>query len=172
MRTLTKGFVAIVVALAAALPPAASLAQPPAKPDDGRADLSGEWVLVAMERDGKRSDLRKEFSLFSQALTIRGDKFNSSAGAPFAGGIDEKGTFRVVGADRRVFRVDAEYTRTWSVGESNREGKSSHRGKELWELVDKDTLRICRADGENRPDKFETKKGDGRELSVYERKKP
>ena len=93
-------------------------------------------------------------------------------GPALAGWSEHRGTFKVVGVDKGVFRVDLEYTNTGPVGESNRTAKSQHVEKAIWDLVGKDEVRVCRTEGKDRPDKFETKKGDGRTVEVYKRKKP
>ena len=150
---------------------AASAAQPPADPKDDRADLTGTWVMVAFEQNGQRTDLRKTDVPVGGALVIQDQQFKRSTVAALVGGVDEKGKLKIVGAEKRVFKVDVEYTRSRGADDIRpNASESKHADKELWELVDKNTLRVCRApEKKERPDSFETKPGDGRGVVVYER---
>jgi uncharacterized protein (TIGR03067 family) len=167
MRSKVQWVLALGSALAVLL--SAASAQPPAEPE-GRAELAGTWALVAFEYEGKRTDLRKEGGLSYGSITIKGQEFTRGWGAAFVGGTDEKGTFKIASREKGVFKVDSDYTRHHGADDIRPTGtKSEHTDKELWELVDKDTLRICRAPGKDRPDSFKTKKDDGREVMEYTR---
>ena len=150
---------------------AASAAQPKDDPKDDRADLTGTWVMVAFEHNGQRTDLRKTELPVASVLTIRDQEFKRSTVAALAGGVAEKGKLKIVSAEKRVFKVDVEYTRFSGPDDIRpNTSESKHAEQELWELVDKNTLRVCRApEKKERPDGFETKNGDGRSVKVYER---
>ena len=167
MSTFLYTLAAGLTALGTWLPSGTAREDP--KPDDGRDQLSGKWQVVAWEADGEK--LPVLFSLVVQ-LDAKSGTYRMDLAAGLAGWSEHRGTFKVVGANKGVFRVDLEYTSTGPVGESNQTAKSKHSAKAIWELVGKDELRVCRTEGKERPDKFETKKGDGRTLEVYKRKKP
>lgn len=158
------GLAAIEAALPVSAPP------PEPKPAAGPEQLTGDWDLVACEEEGKRVDLRKDGRVFFGRLEVTRDTFAREVGAPFAGGNDEKGRFQVVVAEKGVFQVDVEYVRR-SSDDIRPDQSSEHTGQELWELVDQDTLRVCRAPGKSRPDSFTTEKGDGRATYEYQRAK-
>jgi hypothetical protein len=103
-------------------------------------------------------------------LDARSNRYRSDLAAGLAGWSESRGTFTVVGTDKGLLKVDLWYTHTGPVGESNRTATGKHRAKAIWELVGKDQLRVCKTEGKDRPDKFETKPGDGRTLEVYRRK--
>jgi uncharacterized protein (TIGR03067 family) len=150
---------------------AASAAQPKDAPKDDRADLTGIWVMVAFEQNGERTDLRKGNLPVGGSLTIKDQEFKRGTVAALVGGVDEKGKFKIVSAEKRVFKVDVEYTRFSGPDDIRpNASESKHADQELWELVDKDTLRVCRAPGKKeRPDSFKTKPGDGRGVVEYAR---
>src|SRR5262245_3211292 len=167
MRTFFYTLVAGVAALGPWVPPGPARADP--KADDWRDRLSGKWQVVAWEMDGQKLPI-----LFSQVVELdaKSGTYRMDLAAGLAGWSEHRGTFKVVGADKGVFQVDLEYTSTGPVGESNRTAQSKHTVKSIWELVSEDELRVCRTEGSVRPDKFETKNGDGRTVEVYKRKKP
>ena len=129
-------------------------------------------LFVTMVRKIKSDQIFEFPSVKPGSITIKGQEFKRGFGAAFVGGTDEKGTFKIASREKGVFKLDLDYTRDRSGDDIRPNGtKSEHSDKELWELVDKDTLRICRAPGKDRPDSFETKKGDGREVKEYTRAK-
>jgi uncharacterized protein (TIGR03067 family) len=140
----------------------------PAQPDGGRDDLTGTWQLTGFETDGQRIAV-----VVSEVLVLDAKKgtYSLRLAAGLAGGLDQKGTFEIVGTEKGMFKVDLMYTRTGQVGESNQTATSKHTERGLWKLEGKDTLVICSTEGKDRPDSLTTKKGDGRQLNVYERKK-
>jgi hypothetical protein len=135
-----------------------------------RADLSGTWIMVGWEADGQRIPLVMVGSVMR--LDLKKGTYHRTFSAGLAGGSTEKGDVEVVGAaGKRVLKIDLEYMHTGSVGESNREVTTTHVERAIAEVVDKDTLRMCATEGKVRPDGFTTKKGDGRRLLVFQRKK-
>lgn len=167
MRTVHCPLAAGLTALGLWLPPNPARADP--KPDDGRDRLTGTWQVVAWEMDGQKLPV-----LFAQVIQLdaKSGTYRMDLAAGLAGWLEHRGTFKVVGTDKGVFQVDLEYTNTGPVGESNRTAESRHTVNAICELVGKDELRVCRTEGKDRPDKFETKSGDGRTVEVYKRKKP
>jgi uncharacterized protein (TIGR03067 family) len=167
MRTVLYQLAVGLVALGPWLTPGSARADP--KPDDGRDQLSGKWQVVGWEKDGQKLPI-----LFSQVVQLdaKSGTYRLDLAAGLAGWSEHRGTLKVVGVDKGVFQVDLEYTNTGPVGESNRTVQSKHSVKAVWELVGKDELRVCWTEGKDRPDKFETKDGDGRTFEVYKRKKP
>ena len=157
----------LAAGLAAIGPPSPARADP--KTDDGRDQLSGKWQVIAWEMDGEKLPV-----LFSQVIELNAKTgaYRMNLAAGLAGWSEHRGTFKIVGVDKGVFRVDLEYTSTGPVGESNQTARSLHTEKAIWELVGKDELRVCRTEKKDRPAKFETKNGDGRTFEVYKRKKP
>ena len=166
MRGFINRWVAGLVALAALAQPGPSRADPK-KADDGRERLSGKWQVAAWEHDGEKLPV-----LFAEVVELdaKAGTYRMRLAVPLVGGLDHKGTFQIVGVDDGVFRVDLEYTATGPVGESNRTATSEHKEKAIWKLVGKDELWVCRTEGKDRPDQFETKKGDGRTVEVFKRK--
>jgi uncharacterized protein (TIGR03067 family) len=142
-----------------------------AKPDDGKADLEGKWELTAWERDGERTENREGANFVPVLFTVKGDTFTREAGVPFVFYSKTTGRFQVVGADRRVFKVDVQYSTTTVSGKGEEKREDNRTGKELWELVDKNTLRICRTEGKDRPDGFTTRKDDSRIVLQFGREK-
>ena len=142
----------------------------PAPTGDGRADLTGTWALVAWEKDGERYPV--VLASHVVRLDVKDLTYRMDLAVALVGWSEHRGKFQIVGADKRVLKVDLAYISRGSVGESNRVAESLHTEAGIWELVGQDELRMCSTEGKDRPDKFETKKGDGRVLSLYKRKKP
>jgi uncharacterized protein (TIGR03067 family) len=167
MRTILCPLAAGLAVLGFWLPANPARADP--KPDDGRDTLTGKWQVVAWEMDGQKLPV-----LFSQVvqLDVKSGSYRLDLAAGLAGWSEHRGTFKIVGVEKGVFQVDLEYTNTAPVGESNTTAQGRHTVKAIWELVGKDELRVCRTEKKDRPDKFETKDGDGRVVEVYKRKKP
>jgi uncharacterized protein (TIGR03067 family) len=158
--SLASGSVSTVWALLVLVP----LGEADAKAEDLPADLTGTWGLVAAEMDGKRHD-----GPIPVQLTIKGDAYTMESGVPFAFSSTATGTLKLAGADGKVLRIDTKYkVVTWG-----RDGKTESDGSEkaLWELVDKDTLRICYVPKGERPAGFDTKEGDGRIMTTFRRLK-
>ncbi|HJZ57257.1 MAG TPA: hypothetical protein VKE74_19970 [Gemmataceae bacterium] len=164
MRTTIRWMIAVSLAVVAMSP-----ALCPAQADDGRADLSGTWRLTAWEINGERLPP----VMVSEVVVLNVEKgtYRLDLAAGLAGGLDQKGTFKIVSGEKGVFQVDLKYTRTGPVGESNKTSSSEHTEKAIWKLVDKDTLWMCSTEGKDRPDSFTTKKGDDRHLNIYKREK-
>jgi uncharacterized protein (TIGR03067 family) len=168
MRTFIGRTVVGIVCLAA-LATAGPARADPKKEDDGREQLGGKWQVVAWEHDGDKLPV-----LFSEVidLDVKLGTYKLDLAAGLAGWSEHRGTFTIVGVEKGVFQVDLEYKSTGPVGESNRTATSEHKVKAIFELVGRDELRVCRAEGKDRPDRFETRKGDGRTVEVLQRKKP
>lgn len=167
MRTFICSLAAGLAAIGSWLPCAPARADP--KPDDGRDQLSGKWQVVAWEKDGQKLPV-----LFSQVVQLdaKSGTYRLDLAAGLAGWSRRRGTLKVVGVDKGVFQVDLEYKDIGPVGETNQTAESNHAVKAICRLVGKDELQVCWTEGKDRPDKFETKEGDGRTVEVYKRKKP
>src|SRR5262245_52641650 len=94
-----------------------------AQPAPTRDDLTGTWQAVATEQEGVRSP-----GLVASTLEIdvrAGTYYRRTVGI-LVGGVESRGSLKVVGGKDGVFQVDLEFTRTGNVGESNREASSQH----------------------------------------------
>ena len=153
MIVLIQSALAMIVAL---LPPPA---QTGPKAEVTLAAMAGKWALVAMERDGERVDATKP-EIPPMQLTVKGDTYEAWSGAPFVFTSTEAGTIKVAGSTGKVLRIETKFKQTTS--SKNGDEVTKGEKKELWELMDKETLRICRGEGSAWPDGFKTKKDDGR----------
>lgn len=160
--------IAGVLALTVSLSP--SRGQPP-KVDDGRDALSGTWVLVEIEADGQATKT-SDVVAGGLILDVKSGDFKRHIAAALVGGYDDKGKLTIVKADEKGFQVDLKFTRSGGVGEGPTPKPTEEYERGLWQLVGKDRLRVCIPSGKDRPDSVTTKKGDGKEVLVYERKKP
>lgn len=141
------------------------------KPDDGRADLTGEWELVAIEAGGKRTDVTKLLA-FGGTLTVKGREFRRETGGVFALSETDSGYFKVVSAEKRTFQMETDFTRDRGSDDIHPARKTERSDKELWALVDRDALKVAVAPGKDRPADFTTKLNDGRAVYEYQRVKP
>ncbi len=116
------------------------------------AELQGEWLLVASERDGKPLPADQ---LFNERLIIEGTKFSRPQTAP-------NGT-EITGESGRLLLLDEpDDAIDWQLWEGTIHGVYKLRG---------DKLILCIArDGAPRPDSFKTAAGDSRVLYTYHRK--
>jgi uncharacterized protein (TIGR03067 family) len=144
------------------------LSQPP-KADAVPAELTGKWYTVSVERDGKTGDADKEGRI-PAGMTIKGDSVTLESGVPFAFYFKATGTLKVVGVEKKVLQVDLKYKAVASTRDGDKVSEGTIKG--LWELTDKDTLRMCRSaeDGE-RPTGFDTKQDDGKITYTFRRVK-
>jgi hypothetical protein len=182
MRTSAFGCVIGLAALVVGSTPTAAPGQPEVAPAPrpvviakvDRSALSGTWMIVGLESEGEKYSQEQikavgivdEFIIDAKAGTFRRE-----FGAPFIGGAKDNGTFEIVEEVKAGIRIETKFTRFGGFGEG-RPKETSGTSKDLWQLVEKGRLRVCRGSGKDWPDGFTTKKRDGLEVVIYERKKP
>jgi hypothetical protein len=170
----TKYDPAICVTLQELLRKSMSPAEMPVKQGVGLADLAGTWEPVAYHWDGKRFDgLTDGAAPTLMVLTVKGDSYTAECGVPFVFVSKVTGTFKIVKTERRTLQVDTKYTYDFHLN-AKEKVKREDSAKQLWELVDKDTLRVsfpAASEQNERPDGFTTKKGDRRIVYTFARAK-
>ena len=132
------------------------------------------WSVRADETDGASSaedPTRQQFiESFPHVMTVVGDKYRQEH-SNLAVSVVEEGTFAVV----RVLdgHAEVDVTATHQVGgDGHRRPDREFVRKEVWRLVDADTLQRCLPTGtQDRPPGFTTKKGDGLVLMTFKRLK-
>lgn len=172
------GALSVLSALAIALVLTRATAQAPRPPRADKlkppADWNGSWWLAETQQDGVLTKLDPEKGV-PTSWKFSDGTFESSAGVPFAFSNTETGSVRIVGIDDRVYQVEKKWR--WERGSLTRDGVKTTveegAGKELWELADKDTLRVCTGpDPDKFPADFTTKKGDGKRVVTFKRVNP
>jgi hypothetical protein len=138
--------------------------------DDPRFLIRGEWRIETEERDGVAQPAARRGG-HTHTLKVWSEGFRRTFGIPSKSSEDEKGVYEVVEVKKGVLKVDVTYTRTSSPVEGKEPTKTEHKAKELWELVEGTTLKICRGAGDARPEEMKTKEGDGRTVWVFKREK-
>ncbi len=134
--------------------------------------FAGNWKISRMESHGVASDVEPlEFAW----LKIAGDRLDFVMDS-MASGARERGTFAVVGVRDRFCEVDVKVDVEY--GSDLNHGKvKGITGKEIWKLVDDDTLQRCSWGGKfsergrERPKGFSTKAGDEWMVITFKRTK-
>ena len=76
-------------------------------------------------------------ALLRLACGLHRGQYRSDLAAGLAGWSESRGTFKVVGIEKGVLKVDLAYTHTGPIGESNRTATSKHKAKAIWQLEGK-----------------------------------
>ena len=159
---------------------ATSLCSGPVRSDEEPArkaaeTFAGTWVLRATESDGVSTADDKfktqALEIYPVYLTVQGTAYTQEI-SNLAVTEKEEGSFVVVKVGVAFAEVDVSATRRVR-GDGPKQPDTKFVAREIWRLVDADTLQRCYPanSARDRPVAFQTKKGDGLVLQTFQRRK-
>jgi hypothetical protein len=172
-----NGHIAALILIAGTGAPDPSAIGPSDRDDAGGVArrFAGRWKLHQIESPGLAKHSATEDDGIRCSLKIAGNSLEFGL-ATLASGREERGTFTVVATRDGFSEVDTDVV-VRSGSDLGKDPTIRITSKEIWRLVDADTLQICFADGDDsersrrRPSGFATKAGGDCVIMTFKRVK-